>query len=92
MPYGDQAIFLRTNIFNQVGGFPELSILEDFQLVRRVRRQGRIVIAPAAAMTSQRRWKQAGPWRLTLINQVVLLGFLLGVDPARLARWYERKG
>ena len=92
MPYGDQAIFLRTNFFNQVGGFPELPILEDFQLVRRVRRQGRIVIAPAAAMTSQRRWKQVGPWRLTLINQVVILGFLLGVDPARLARWYERKG
>ncbi|MEE8348986.1 MAG: TIGR04283 family arsenosugar biosynthesis glycosyltransferase, partial [Acidobacteriota bacterium] len=89
-PYGDQAIFLRRQLFNKVGGFPELPIMEDFQLIRRVRRQGRIVIAPAAVLTSPRRWQRMGSWRVTLINQVVIMGFLLGVDPGRLARWYGR--
>ena len=92
LPYGDQAIFLTKQLFYQVGGFPELPIMEDFQLVRRVRRQGWIVMAPAAALTSPRRWQRVGPWRVTLIHQIVILGFLLGVDPVRLARWYGRKG
>jgi len=92
MPYGDQAIFLRTKLFHQAGGFPELPIMEDFQLVRQMRHRGRIVVAPAAVLTSRRRWEKVGPLRVTLINQVVILGFLLGVDPARLAGWYGRRG
>jgi rSAM/selenodomain-associated transferase 2 len=91
MPYGDQSIFLRNHIFHQSGGFPELPIMEDFQLVRQLRRQGQIVIAPTAALTSPRRWQEVGSWQVTLINQAVILGFLLGVDPVRLARWYGRK-
>ena len=91
MPYGDQAIFLRIKLFHQFGGFPELPIMEDFQLVRQLRRQGQIVIAPAAALTSPRRWQEVGSWQVTLINQAVILGFLLGVDPVRLARWYGQK-
>ena len=65
--------------------------MEDFQLVRQLRRQGQIVIAPAAALTSPRRWQEVGSWQVTLINQAVILGFLLGVDPVRLARWYGQK-
>jgi rSAM/selenodomain-associated transferase 2 len=91
-PYGDQVIFLRKKTFIQSGCFPELPIMEDFELIRRVRRQGRIAMAPAAALTSPRRWQRVGPWRVTLINQVVILGFFLGVDPVRLARWYGGKG
>ena len=90
IPYGDQAIFLRKSIFNELRRFPEIPIMEDFQLMRRARRQGRIVIAPAAVLTSSRRWQRVGPWRGTLINQMVILGFFLGVKPERLARWYGR--
>ena len=90
MPYGDQAIFVRKKIFNEFGQFADLPILEDFQLMRRLGRQGRIVIVPAAALTSSRRWKRVGPWRVTLLNQMVIVGFFLGVKPERLARWYGR--
>ena len=91
MPYGDQAIFLRKDLFREMGGFPDLPIMEDFQLIRRLQGEGRIVIAPAAVVTSARRWKKLGALRTTLLNQLMILGFYLGLEPARLARWYRRK-
>ncbi len=91
MPYGDQAIFLRKELFREMGGFPDLPIMEDFQLICRLQGEGRIVIAPAAVVTSARRWKKLGALRTTLFNQMMILGFYLGFEPARLARWYRRK-
>jgi len=91
MPYGDQAIFLRAELFREIGGFSDLPIMEDFQLIRRLKGRGRIVIAPAAVVTSARRWKKQGALRTTLINQLMILGFYLGFEPSRLARWYRRK-
>jgi len=91
MPYGDQAIFLRADLFREMGGFPDLPIMEDLELIRRLRGRGRIVIAPAAALTSARRWKKLGVLRTTLINQLMILGFYLGIEPSRLARWYSAK-
>ena len=88
MPYGDQAIFLRAETFDLVGGFPELPIMEDFELMRRLRRRGRIGIAPSAVLTSARRWKSRGPWRSVCLNQLVVACYLLGVSPTRLATWY----
>ncbi|MFQ5928123.1 MAG: TIGR04283 family arsenosugar biosynthesis glycosyltransferase [Acidobacteriota bacterium] len=92
LPYGDQAIFLRADLFREIGGFPDLPIMEDFEFVRRLRSQGQVVIAPAAALTSARRWQKLGALQTTLINQAVVLAFCLGVDPSRLARWYRRNG
>ncbi len=91
MPYGDQAIFLRTELFREMGGFPDLPIMEDFQLIHRLQGEGRIVIAPAAVVTSARRWEKLGALRTTLINQLMILGFYFGFEPSRLARWYHRK-
>ena len=90
MPYGDQAIFLRAELFREMGGFPDLPIMEDFELIRRLKGRGRIVIAPAAVLTSARRWEKLGALRTTLINQLMILGFYLGFEPSRLARWYRQ--
>ena len=60
MPYGDQAIFVRTLVLRQAGGVPRQPILEDIALIRRLKRFGRIRIAPAAVTTSARRWPRAG--------------------------------
>jgi rSAM/selenodomain-associated transferase 2 len=89
MPYGDQALFLRKHYFRTAAGFAKLPIMEDFEFVRRLRRWGRISIAPAAAVTSARRWERLGLLRTTLINQLMILAYLLGVAPPRLARWYR---
>ncbi|MDH3558342.1 MAG: TIGR04283 family arsenosugar biosynthesis glycosyltransferase, partial [Deltaproteobacteria bacterium] len=73
MPYGDQAIFLRSNLFSSIGGFPEIPIMEDFVFMRRLKKEGRIAIAPVAVQTSARRWLKLGILKTTLINQAVLL-------------------
>ena len=90
MPYGDQAIFLSAETFRAIGGFPDLPIMEDFELVRRLRRRGQIAVANASVTTSARRWNALGPLRTTWINQMVVVGYHLGVAPERLARWYCR--
>ncbi len=92
MPYGDQAIFLRAEVFRKIGGFPEIPIMEDFDLMRRLKRQGQIVIAPAPVLTSGRRWKELGVLKTTLLNQLAIAAYLLGVPPKRIARWYRGFG
>jgi rSAM/selenodomain-associated transferase 2/rSAM/selenodomain-associated transferase 1 len=89
-PYGDQAIFLRTELFREMDGFPDMPIMEDFELVRRLRRRGRIVIAPVSVLTSARRWERLGIVRATFINYSIPLAYYLGIPPSCLARWYQR--
>ncbi|MEH2377189.1 TIGR04283 family arsenosugar biosynthesis glycosyltransferase [Nostoc sp.] len=91
MPYGDQAIFLTKAMFQQMGGFPELPIMEDFELMRRLKRTGCIVIIPTPVVTSARRWLQKGVFKTTLLNQLVIIAYLLGVSPERICRWYRRE-
>ena len=92
MVYGDQALFMTAAMFHTLGGFPELPIMEDFELVRRLRRYGRIAILDQAVTTSARRWQRLGLFRTTMINQLIVAAYLLGVDPQRLARWYSKAG
>ena len=89
LPYGDQAIFIEADRFRRVGGFPEIPIMEDYAFMRRLRGQGRIGIARVAVATSSRRYDEFGLWRTTWINQVIIIGYLTGVSPARLARLYR---
>jgi rSAM/selenodomain-associated transferase 2/rSAM/selenodomain-associated transferase 1 len=88
-PYGDQGLYVSRALFEEVGGFADLPVLEDYELVSRLRRRGRIITAAEAATTSGRRWHRLGFWRTTLINQLVLAGYHLGVRPERLARLYR---
>jgi hypothetical protein len=88
-PYGDQALFLRRSLFEEIGGFAGLPIMEDCEIVRRLRKRGHVVTASAAAITSGRRWRRLGLFRTTLINKLVILGYLCGVSPDRLAAFYR---
>ena len=86
LPYGDQGLFFRRAVFESVGGFPEVSIAEDLFLMHRIKKQGRIGIAPVHVVTSGRRWETRGLLRTTLINQVIVAGCCLGISPRVLAR------
>ena len=92
LPYGDQAIFLTKQTFVRVGGYADLPIMEDFELIQRLKRQGKIAIAPAMVITSGRRWQKLGVWKTTLINQLVIIGYYLGISPAKLGKFYRDRG
>ena len=89
-PYGDQTQFLRRSLFEELGGFADLPIMEDYELNQRLRKRGRVATSAAAAITSGRRWKKLGVVRTTLINKMVITGYHFGVCPHKLARFYRR--
>ncbi len=91
LPYGDQALFLRKSDFETLGGFPELPIMEDYIFVRRAKRKGTIRTLPERVTTSARRWQKTGVVRTTLINQIMLIGYHLGVSIETLASFYRRR-
>lgn len=87
LPYGDQGLFMRAETFRQLGGYAELPVMEDYELVRRLARLGRIHLAPASVVTSARRWQNQGVFSATLTNQACIIGYHLGVSLQRLADW-----
>lgn len=90
LPYGDQALFVRADVFRGLGGFPEIAVMEDFELLRRLRRRGRIVLTPTAARTSARLWHGSGFMRVMLANQLTILAHLAGVPAHRSASLRRR--
>jgi len=90
--YGDQAIFVRRDVFFKVGGFNGLPIMEDVDLVRRLRRIGKVVLVDSKVFTSPRRWDRKGAILNTLKNWWFLILYYLGVSPWRLYRWYYITG
>lgn len=91
MPYGDQALFLSSEMFREIGGFPDIPLMEDFAFVKKLRKKGNIKILPQAVVTSGRRWEKLGVLRTTCINQMIIFGYLLGLSPERLCRWYRNR-
>ena len=93
--FGDQAMTIRHDLFEAVGGFPDWPLFEDVELARRVRqcshRCSRIAKLPSAVTTSASRFLAHGPARQQLANGLLLARFLLGAPPARLAAIYERQ-
>jgi len=89
VPYGDQAFFLRRDLFFSVGGYPPIPLMEDVALMLTLRRRGvRPVILPEPAVTSARRWEKEGVLRVTVRNWTLYLLFRLGVPARRLAGRY----
>jgi rSAM/selenodomain-associated transferase 2 len=86
MPYGDQAIFVRSAVLEQAGGFPDMPIMEDYELVRRLKKFGRIEVADVAAVTSARRWLRLGALTAAYTNVACLAAYKLGVSAETIAR------
>jgi hypothetical protein len=88
--FGDQGLWAHRATFDTVGGFPAQPLMEDYELVRRLRRRGRVVLVPQRAITSARRWEACGPGRTSLRNVIITIAYLSGVPAERLAHWYRR--
>lgn len=90
IPYGDQAIFVDRAYFEGIGGFKEIPIMEDVDLMRRIKKdRKKIHIFRDRVLTSSRRWEAEGPLYTTLRNQCLLFLYYLGARPERLARFYR---
>jgi rSAM/selenodomain-associated transferase 2 len=85
---GDQAIFVTREAFLAVGGFPDLPLMEDIAISRRLKRLCHPFCIATPAVTSGRRWEQNGVLHTILLMWRLRLSYYLGVEPARLARRY----
>jgi rSAM/selenodomain-associated transferase 2 len=90
IPYGDQAIFIRRTYFKQLGGYPDIPLMEDVAFMRQIKKAGgRIHMIPKCVSTSPRRWEKEGVLYTTLRNWILFVSYSLGVSPETLARYYR---
>ncbi|GAA4826925.1 TIGR04283 family arsenosugar biosynthesis glycosyltransferase [Actinomycetospora corticicola] len=87
--FGDQAMFVRRTVFDEVGGFPAIPIMEDLEMSRRLARRGRLAVLPTTCTASARRLVEQGPFRMLVLMQVYKLQYLLGTEPEVIRRRYE---
>ena len=86
---GDQAMFVRRAVFERLGGFADLPLMEDIQFSRRLKREGRVVSLRMKVVTSYRRWHSSGPVRTILLMWLLRTLYWVGISPRVLARRYE---
>jgi rSAM/selenodomain-associated transferase 2 len=90
IPYGDQAIFVRRDYFNKIGGYKDVPLMEDVELMRRIKRSGKkILISHDRVMTSPRRWEEEGLTYCILRNWTLQILYFLGVSPHKLVKYYK---
>ena len=91
VPYGDQAIFMRRDYFKTIGGYPEIPLMEDVELMKRVKRQGgRITILREAVATSSRKWEKDGVAYTIIRNWMIQVLYLFGVSAEKLVQYYYK--
>ena len=85
---GDQALFVRREIFAELDGFPDMPLMEDIAFCRMLKRMGDVACLKSKVVTSARRWETDGVWRTILKMWTLKLLYLAGVSPARLRKFY----
>lgn len=87
--FGDQAMFVRRDTYDALGGFPDYPLMEDFEFSRRLNRTGRLALLPATSTASARRFLAHGTWRMIAFAQCIKLLYLAGVPTERLYAIYH---
>lgn len=89
-PFGDQALFIRRSYFERLGGYRDIPVMEDVEILKRIKKRGdKIVIIPKKVRTSPRRYEQEGILYCTFRNASLQLLYALGVSPDKLVKWYR---
>ncbi|XP_067684152.1 uncharacterized protein [Haliotis asinina] len=90
-PHGDQALMMTRKMYDRVGGFDPVLLMEDYMLVRKLQKMGHVVTLPQSVITSSRRFETKGVFKTTLMNRLVIMLYTLGVGPDTLAQLYYGK-
>lgn len=85
---GDQAIFVRREIFDAIGGYQTFPLMEDIALFNEMKQRGKVVVLDGKVEISPRRWLKFGIWRTVMLMYLLRFGYWLGVDPATLKRFF----
>lgn len=85
---GDQAIFVRREVFEAAGGYRDIPLMEDIELSRRLKRRGKLAALSLRVVTSARKWEREGALRTIVLMWTLRLLYAIGVSPDRLHRWY----
>jgi rSAM/selenodomain-associated transferase 2 len=85
---GDQTLFVRREVFDAVGGFPDIPLMEDVEFCRRLKRRGRLACLRLRVTTSARKWEREGAIRTIGLMWLLRSLYVCGVSPGRLHRWY----
>jgi rSAM/selenodomain-associated transferase 2 len=86
---GDQALFVRRPVFEQMGGFADMPLMEDIDFSRRLKRKGATAALTATVTTSFRRWERHGPLRTILLMWALRFLYWIGISPSHLLEWYK---
>ena len=89
-PYGDQAIFIKKDIFNKIGGYSNISLMEDVNLMQKLKKQNyKIKISKEKVITSARKWEDKGILYTTLRNWILITLYYIGTNPNKLSKYYK---
>ena len=88
--YGDQAMFVHRELFEKIGGFPEIELMEDFEISRLLKPHGKPALLKGPTYVSARRWERVGWFRQTALNWSLSTAYRWGASPAWIARQYRR--
>ncbi len=88
LPYGDQGYFVRRTVFEDMGGYRNMALMEDVDFFRRLKKEGKTVLLKQPVLTSARRWEKKGLYLNSLRNALFLALYFIGFSPKRLGTWY----
>lgn len=86
---GDQAIFIKRDVYDKLGGFKEIELCEDLDMARRLKKEGKVVQLPLLVTTAARRWEKRGPIKTILLMWLIRILFYAGVTPEKLSMLYS---
>jgi len=90
LPYGDQALFIKKDVFNEIGKYENISLMEDVNLMQKLKKENyKIEILKEKVITSSRKWEDKGIVYTTLRNWVLISLYFLKINPNKLAKYYN---
>ena len=86
--YGDQAIFIEKKTFDELNGFNDVELFEDVLFSKKMNKKRNITVLNKKVFSSARRWEKQGIIKTTIINWILSIGFIIGINPIKLKKLY----